>query len=1040
MATKKTKTVRPSGLTLTRNRYAFTLRWKIADDNYKDGQQLQYYNPSTKKWVGVKISNKQTQQTVAIDSSKFYPNTKIKMTGFKMRVRGNRSKYTVENSKTKKKTTYSPSVSEWANREFNIKIPMYPSLSATLSSEVSNETTFTWTQDFRADIHEMAYDVLWQSILVPNDNEARGAVHNWSSRQLGWQTGTSGSSSSRAIREESELLASGSYTRWFRVCSRGPAGDSAWNYAKHVYAKPNQASIVANKTSVTASAAGGYTCKVTWRVDAPIYRPIDYTVVQYTFATPVNGLRCPDGASWTNASTTRDTSGEDATAFSIGGTVDDNQCLFVRVNTYHDHAENYTSGAPAMMVAGLLSEPTGLTVQVDSDTRRATVRATNNALPDNAYSFLAVMYKSSANTKGFVIGVILHGQDSVVLQLPSVGGDVTENISVKAVLGTYKASTSVQGVTSYTITEWMRSVVVDNGGAIPKAPTNVTLSKTATDGTIRVDFDWAWSGAVGAEISWADNENAWLSTSQPKTYLIDTIHAPSWYLVGLTTGKTWYVRVRFASGDNTYGAYSETKSIDLSAAPSIPVLTLSDGVITQDGRVTASWTFETSDGSEQAFAEVAEAITESGTTTYQKIAQTTTAKSVTIKASDRNWQTGESHALVVRVASSSGRESDGWSNPVYINIAEPIDVSITQTSLVDMTLEEGESTRTIKALTDIPMTATITGAGAGGITTLVIERAEDYQVDRPDETDFYGFAGETIVSRSYIGEEQQTIDLTDLVGSLDDGASYNLIATAQDNLGQKDSVTLPFEVHWANQAKMPTATVTIDEEEMIAILTPSADTPATGDVCDIYRLSVDRPELIYPDAQFGTAYVDPYPAIGEFGGHRFVYKTKNGDYITEDNRLAIYDTRENEGDVIDSDYTIIDFDGGRIQINRNLDVDNKWKKDFEETQYLGGSVVGDWNPAISREASVSTVAVSILDGETIQAMRRLAVHAGVCHVRTSDGSSYNANVEVSDRYDHKNGRQVISYDLSITRIDPEEYDGMTLEEWNEIHPVEDENP
>lgn len=1040
MATKKTKTVRPSGLTLNRNNYYFTIHWKCGDDNYNDGQQLQFYSPLSKKWVGLKITKTNKQHTLLINRDSYYPKTKTKLSSVKMRVRGNRKKYTVENKKTGKKTSYEPTYSEWANIAFDLRVPSRPNLSATLSSEAVNETTFAWSHEFSLDNHNPVYHLLWQSILVKDDSKAGGADHKWNSKQSGWMTGTSNASASLPIAEQTELLASGSYTRWFRICARGPAGDSSWSYAKHVYAKPNQAKIVAGKTSVTASAAGGYTCKVTWKVDAPIWRPIDYTIVQYAFATPVNGLGCPDGASWTNASTSRDTSGEDAAAFSIGGTVDDNQCLFVRVNTYHDHAENLTTSSPWMMVAGLLSEPTGLTVQVDSDTRRATVQATNNALPDNPYSFLAVMYKSSANTKGFVIGVIPHGQDSVVLQLPSVGGDVTENISVKAVLGTYKASTSVQGVTSYTITEWMRSVVVDNGGAIPKAPTNVTLSKTATDGTIRVDFDWAWSGAVGAEISWADNENAWLSTSQPKTYLIDTIHAPSWYLVGLTTGKTWYVRVRFASGDNTYGAYSETKSIDLSAAPSIPVLTLSDGVITQDGRVTASWTFETSDGSEQAYAEVAEEITESGTTTYRKIAQTTTAKSVTIKASDYNWQTGESHALVVRVASSSGRESDGWSNPVFINIAEPIDVSITQTSLVDMTLEEGESTRTIKALTDIPMTATITGAGAGGITTLVIERAEDYQVDRPDETDFYGFAGETIVSRSYSGEEQQTIDLTDLVGSLDDGASYNLIATAQDSLGQKDTVTLPFEVHWANQAKMPTATVTIDEEDMIAILTPSAESPAVGDVCDIYRLSVDRPELIYPDAQFGTAYVDPYPAIGEFGGHRFVYKTKNGDYITEDNRLAMYDTGENEGDVIDSDYTIIDFDGGRIQINRNLDVDNKWKKDFEETQYLGGSVVGDWNPAISREASVSTVAVPILDGETIQAMRRLAVHAGACHVRTSDGSSYNANVEVSDRYDHKNGRQVISYDLSITRIDPEEYDGMTLEEWNEIHPAEDENP
>jgi hypothetical protein len=79
------------------------------------------------------------------------------------------------------------------------------------------------------------------------------------------------------------------------------------------------------------------------------------------------------------------------------------------------------------------------------------------------------------------------------------------------------------------------------------------------------------------------------------------------------------------------------------------------------------------------------------------------------------------------------------------------------------------------------------------------------------------------------------------------------------------------------------------------------------------------------------------------------------------------------------------------------------------------------------------VAVSILDQQTIQAMRRLATYAGICHVRTSDGSSYSANVEVSDKYDHSNGRNVISYDLDINRVDPEGYDGMTFEDWNATH-------
>ena len=66
-------------------------------------------------------------------------------------------------------------------------------------------------------------------------------------------------------------------------------------------------------------------------------------------------------------------------------------------------------------------------------------------------------------------------------------------------------------------------------------------------------------------------------------------------------------------------------------------------------------------------------------------------------------------------------------------------------------------------------------------------------------------------------------------------------------------------------------------------------------------------------------------------------------------------------------------------------------------------------------------------------MRRLAMYAGICHVRTSDGSSYAANVDVSDKYEHGNGRNVIAYDLDINRVDPESYDGMTLEDWSATH-------
>ena len=256
------------------------------------------------------------------------------------------------------------------------------------------------------------------------------------------------------------------------------------------------------------------------------------------------------------------------------------------------------------------------------------------------------------------------------------------------------------------------------------------------------------------------------------------------------------------------------------------------------------------------------------------------------------------------------------------------------------------------------------------------------------------------------------------------------MATVQDGLGQFASDTLDFEVHWSHQAVMPEATVEMDEENYVAKITPIApEGVGAGDTCDIYRLSADRPELIVQDGTFGHTYVDPYPAIGEFGGHRVVFKTVNGDYITEGNQPAWVDLGEDEGDILDIEYNIIDFDGNQVLLYYNVDLSSQWDKDFNETQYLGGSVQGDWNPAISRTGSISATTITLTDQETIRKMRELATYAGVCHVRTRDGSSYEADVQVSEDRDHEDHDKIATFTLTITRVDPEGFEGIPIEMW-----------
>ena len=1028
-ATKQPKSVRPTGLVIARSGNKFKLSWKFGDKDYANGQAFQY-RIGNGRWIAQSIGATAKSKEITVNGGSYYPYGG-KIGSVSMRVCGNRKKYTKGSGKKKK--TIDPTMSDWSPATYTLYAPKQPSVSVARSEAQSNVATFSWsTPNSGTGDHTWFSRVVWQTILVKDCNVTDGKKLAWNNSQLGWETGTGTASNSKEITEDSALLATGAYTRWFRVWSQGPAGESVPSYSKWVYAHPFQATNVTAKAQVVP--AGGYLCTVNWTSDTNAAHPIQNTTVQYTMVTPNAGMTCPDGASWTDANVSRDTSGEDAASFSIDSLLGLDQCLFVRVNNTYDNKTTY--GLPVLADAGSLKDPTTLSVQTEQSTFRATITATNAS--DVSDSFLGVKYITSSNPEGFYIGIIPHGQTSVTVQCPNWSQETSVAFSVRAIVGSYTRMVREDGTDSYVIDPQMQSAnELVEGGAVPVAPRNVGVVATSIPGTIRVTWEWSWEGANSAEISWADHEDAWESTDEPSKYTISNLHASAWNISGLETGQAWYVRVRLMSGigDNiTYGPWSEMKDIDLASAPAVPVLVLSEGVITEDGTVTASWVYSTTDGSNQAFAEVAEYTIEGGEPVYTPLIQVQTAQHATLSAEELGWSSGEAHQLVVRVTSASGRISDDWSNPVTVFVAEPIEIEITQTSF-----EPPQGTETVPSLTEMPLTITVTGAGENGLTSVVVERSAAYDIDRPDETNIHGYEGETVAIVTQTGEDQITIDRGMLIGHLDDEAHYRIIATIQDDLGQSAEATMDFDVHWSHQAIMPEATATVDNEELIAILTPVAPSGVgQGDVCDIYRLSVDKPVLIVEGATWGEQYVDPYPTLGEFGGHRFVYRTIDGDYITTDNMLAWIDLREDEGDRVDSPANIIEFGTGRVELEYNVDLSNSWSKDFTETQYLGGSVQGDWNPAISRTGSVASVGITLQDQETIEAMRRLATYAGICHVRTKDGSSYAADVQVSEDYNVDTAHKIASFQLSITRVDSEELDGMTIAEWNDLHEEEPE--
>lgn len=1002
-------TKKPSGLQIIRDGDRYVFKWKQSVA-YDEGQLLFYKYKGLHTWSAwekIDVSKTDTSKSVTIDSSLFYPKTSNYLTKVQFKVRGNSSKVVKGKNPGWSASTYC---------DLYISLPNRPMLSYSKGSD-ENSGEFRWTVTDKASA--ILTDVEYQSILTASDT-TDGASLRWSAGTLGWQSGTGRDSDSITITETVTIDENRSYVRWVRARSRGPRGASDWVYLSHVYAYPPKAQIIGIKASDNTSS--GTDVIVHYRAAATRPHPVSSATAQYVVTTPGAGVSVPAEAFWKDGFTAAGfRGGNESVRFTVDTQAGEDTCLFLRIKTVN--GSNQAMSAPVVGVYGKLKAPTLASVEVDTGTNKATITATNNSQVSD--SRLAVIISLGGNT--YTLGVIEHGETSITVSCPDLTQAEGYTFGVYAFAGSYIQSTY------YSVSAQMVSDPVWKNGSVPKAPKNVRATVADNEGSILVAWDWTWVHATGAVISWAKHKNAWESTEEPATYTVSNLHQSKWYITGLETGRTWYVRVRLTSGsgdETTNGPWSDAVSIDLSSAPAIPTLVLSDTFVLKGGEFTASWGYTTTDGTLQAAAEICEvAIAADGSITYGDIiSHASTQQSVDITTD--NWDIG-THYLACRVASASGKTSDGWSTPVAINIVEPISIALSSSSLKDTTVAEDGGTRLILSLTELPLTVKITGAGAGGTTIAVIERASDYHVIRPDESEMDGYEGETIAQRSQTGEGEISIGSDDIIGRLDDGAEYRLVATIKDVYGQTDTVDCLFEVHWTHQAVTPAATVVSDADKLITTITPVKPEGASDtDVCDIYRLSTDAPELIVQGGSFGTSYVDPYPTLGENGGHRVVLRTANGDYITEDNTPAWVDLGADEGDNLELHSIVIDFDGYRAVLPYNVKLDNSWNKDFQETRYLGGSVVGDWNPGVKRRLSASTdYHVSGDNDETIQTMRRLADYPGICHVRTPDGSSFAADVQVSENWQYSR-EGIPSFNLTITRVDTEGFDGVTIAEWN----------
>lgn len=1039
MAVKKKVTQHNTGLSVSRKGSKFTATWKqAAKEITKQVVRFRTYNG--KKWGAWEkhtISKKATSYSFTLGPSKSI--TKIQVQTCVLR----------DDEKKDGKVTVNYTTSDWDESSYTYKVKVPPRPGLSVSAPNPNRSVFTVTSNAKTDEPAWQYELKYRTKFGSNP---------WSR----WADVSSPHTYNDTL--------SGHY-RQFQVKAVGPAGEtpskSPFVSAKHYIGLAPRAVL---KNVKSANRGSYYTMTYVADIKASTYT-CDEIIPQYYIGTPTASMGCPAGVNWQDGETFK--YNNSYTRYNLPVTTSDvigyDECLWARVKTVHDGLESYSDAWRER--TGSLTAPTCTITMGTPSSTGFSVTVTIDDIGSDVPGIYSQVFLERASKPGegkyILIGKIPGGTSEATITS-------TEDIASESGYSIHVRNVTADGSS-------MKSAFYTYRTTMPSAPTLDAVRPTTVSGKVHVEWTNNWADANGTVIAWTDDPDNWMSNDEPDTYEVEEA-ASGWYIVGLETGKQWYFRVRSKRtvGENeTLSSWSEEKSIDLASAPAIPTLYLSEEVITETGMVTAYWSYVTTDGTAQVAGNVVEGtVTDGVFTPVKTVGATSDAQHVDIYAADAGWTNGQTVYLALQTRSGSGGTSE-YSTPVELVIAEKPTVEISSTnlasaetvteyfvgdntdtfevastvaSIVSATIDGTATTATasgstvmlesiapegsevaityttsdLPVLTAMPLVISITPSG-GTALSLAIERTADYPMDRPDGRRTDGPAGETIYLSDLPTETTSArVTISDCIGRLDDGAKYTIVATATDQYGQSDRAELDFIVHWAHQAWEPDATVEVDLVNYLAQITPIAGADwAPGDTCDIYRLSNERPELIFSGARFGTTYVDPYPAFTENSGYRIVTVTATGDYITPENALAYIDIYTN----LNPGTLVIDFEGDRVELPYNLTLSSTWAKDHKRTTYLGGSVVGDYNRAVTRDVSVGTALIRNIDEATAIKMHDLAMAPTHCHVRTPDGSSFEADVQVQENRAYSSAG--IEYTLTVQKTDTTGFDAMTLADWEE---------
>ena len=508
-----------------------------------------------------------------------------------------------------------------------------------------------------------------------------------------------------------------------------------------------------------------------------------------------------------------------------------------------------------------------------------------------------------------------------------------------------------------------------------------------------------------------------------------TVTETTAYVTGLTSGETWWFRVRALRENAEESGWSNVVSATIGTTPSAPTTWSSTTTAEVGEDIILYWVHNSEDGSKETEAEI-ETITNGTSKNYIIKNQNADDDDDEVKTSSytiTTSATSEGAKILWRVRTAGiTNEFGDWS------VQRTIDVYARPTLGLRVTNVNGADLSTI---TSFPFYI----EGEAGPDSqkplsyhLSVVANSSYETTDQMGNDQYISAGQEIYSKYFDTDQDLVVEFSPSNIDLENNVGYTVKAIVAMDSGLTAEATDTFSVRWTDVEYVPNAEITINHDNLTASIRPYCEDGDGARISNV-SLAVYRREYNGQFVKIGsglsndknTYVTDPHPAL-DFARYRIV---------ATDNSTGAISYYDLPGELVDEPAVVIQWDeewtdfetssedameeptwgGSMLKLPYNIDVSESNSPDVSLIKYIGRSRPVSYYGTHINTSATWNVEIDATDKNTLYALRRLQEYMGDVYVREPSGSGYWANINVS--FNQKHLAVTIPVTLDIVRVE-----------------------